>query len=68
MNNDSMPSSQAGLRGPATFRITRVRFSCSLRCEDTELGRFLKVGRERYLVLLGISSAEKEDILVRLDA
>jgi len=66
--NDPMPSSQAGLRGPATFRITRVRFSCLLRCEDTELGRFLKVGRECCLVWLGISSAEKEDFLVGLDA
>jgi len=50
MTDDSMPSSQAGLRGPATFRITRIRFSYLLRCEDTELGRSLKVGRECSLV------------------
>jgi len=47
MTNDSMPSSQAGLRG---CRITRVRFSCLLRCEDPELGRFLKVVSECSLV------------------
>jgi len=44
MTNDSIPSSQAGLRGPATFQITRVRFSCLLRCEIPSLAASSKLG------------------------
>jgi len=53
---------------PNNTRWITGPFSRLLRCEDPELDRFLKVGRECSLVRIDISSAEKEGFLVGLDA
>ena len=68
MTNDSMPSSQASLRGPATFRITRVRFFCLLSCERYRAWR-LSQGWERMPLGMNRYFERREgDFLVRLDA